>query len=245
MELSKKQHLSKFNRLKRKTNRTLKDEKDLHAYRHLAGGGWFDDLFQVRYAFSDSDTATYNQVQNYIITKLEVVRTPLKWTSHLFANIASLGTFDSQMKELGYDLVYHLYFLIYLQGYDMPILYEKSETVTFRFEQPETSIYTQSMDVAFPSGMTIESFVTTSQAKIKADDYWFYSFDKQNCQQFVLQNLQANNLLTPQIQAFVFQDASRLLSKAPDVSRKLAQHVSTISAIYKKLTGKGLIENAY
>lgn len=245
MEFSKKQHLSKFNRLKRKTNRTLKDEKDLHAYRHLAGSGWFDGLFQVRHAFSDSDTATYNQVQNSIITKLEVVRTPLKWTSQLFASVASLGTFDAQAKELGYDRVYHLYFLIHIQGYGMPVLYEKSETVTFRFEQPENNVYTQSMDVAFQPGMTIGSFVTTAQSKITSDDYWFYSFDKQNCQQFVLQNLQANNLLTPQIKAFVFQDASRLLSKAPDVSRKLAQHVSTISAIYKKLTGKGLIENAY
>jgi hypothetical protein len=245
MELSKKQHFTKFNRLKRKANRTLKDEQDLHAYRHLAGAGWFDGLFQVRHAFSDADTLTFNQVKDSIIEKLEVVRTPLKWTSQLFASIASFGTFDTQAKELGYDRVFHLYFLIHLQGYSTPILYEKSETITFRFEQPSFSIYTQSMDVSIPQDLTVGEFVTTAQSKISPDDYWFYSFDKQNCQQFVLQNLQANGLLTPQIQTFVFQDASRLLSKAPDASRKFAQHVSTISAIYKKFTGKGLIENAY
>ena len=246
-------HWKKYRQLERKAKTTgLHHEhlKDLLAYRRLHGAGFFDsitsgvkDFFSYRKDFSTADKKTFLANRDKRITKILIVRTPLSWFSQTFADVASLGTFSQQAKRLGYDRVYHLYSLIYLEGIEQPIMYEKNETVVLRFGSPATGQYTQMKEVQnIPSGLTLDTFITTAQKTMGDEEYWHYTFEKQNCQRFLILNLKANNLLTPELEKFIVQDASQLMAKAPTISKKLAQGVSDASAFVRKLTGKGLEE---
>jgi hypothetical protein len=241
-----------------KTYRTLErkarsdtgiNEKEAHNiidYHRLHGAGFFDsiknkvkDFFSYRKAFSTADSKTYEQNKNKRIVKLFVVRTPLGWFTQTFADIASLGTFSDQAKKLGYDRVYHLYALIYLEGVEQPLLYEKNETVVLRFGSPTTGEHTQMKQVSVPGNMTLEKFITNAQKQMGDEEYWHYTFDKMNCQRFLMLNLKANNMLTPELEKFILQDASQLLKKAP-IAQKFAQGMADTSAFLRKLTGRGL-----
>lgn len=249
IEAIKTHHWKRYRDIERRLkdgNTTEDEQKDLIAYRRLHGSGFFDsvknkikDFFSYRKAFSDSDTIFYNSVRDSKIAKLEVVRTPLSYFSQTFADIASFGTFSAQAKKLGYDRVYHLYIQFTLED-GTPILYEKNETVVFRKASPPRNDKTSAMAVQVPSGMTIGQFVSTAQSKMSAEDYWHYTFKLQNCQRFVRQNLEANGLLTPDLEKFIMQDAGALLAEAPKAALGLSQTVSDVGAFLRKVTGSGM-----
>lgn len=222
----------------------------LAGYRHLHGSGFFSSIkdkiksvFATRQAFSNADEKVYNSVKDKRIVKIEVVRTPLSWASQQFANIASLGTFGEQAKRLGYDRVYHLYMLLYIEGVQQPIHYEKNETIVFRFGSPSTNKFTEKHTISgLPADLTVGKFVETAKAKTPKEQFWRYKFDSFNCQRFVIDNLQANGLLTESLKTWILQDAGQLLAKAPSFMTKLAQAGSDVAAFARKITGKGLDE---
>ena len=253
LEQKKLYHWKRYRTLERKAKEegiNEEEAKDVIAYRTLHGGGFFDsikskvkDFFSTRKDFSDADKKTFAENKDKRIKKMMIVRTPLSWFSKTFADIVSLGTFSEQTQRLGYDRVYHLYSLIYLEGIEQPIMYEKNETVVLRFGSPSTDQYTQMKEVQnIPVDMTLGKFVQTAQNFMGEEEYWHYTFERQNCQRFLMLNLKANNLLTPDLQNFIMQDAEKLLSQAPSISRKFAQGIADTSAFLRKLTGRGLNE---
>lgn len=255
IEQHKIRHWKRYRTLEKKikSNKGISEKEagDVIAYRRLHGAGFFDsiknkvkDFFSTRKDFSNADRKTYEANKDKRIVKMMVVRTPLSWFSQTFADIASFGTFSDQAKKLGYDRVYHLYSLIYLEGVEQPILYEKNETVVLRFGSPSTGKDTQMKEVqGIPMDMTLGKFVTNAQKQMGDEEYWHYTFEKQNCQRFLMLNLKANNLLTPELEKFILQDASQLLAKAP-IASKFAQGMAETSAFLRKLTGRGLDEES-
>lgn len=253
LEQHKIKHWKRYRTLekKAKSNQGVSEKEagDIIAYRRLHGAGFFDSIkdkvksfFSTRKDFSNADRKTYEANKDKRIVKMMIVRTPLSWFSQTFADIASFGTFSEQAKKLGYDKVYHLYSLIYLEGIEQPILYEKNETVVLRFGSPSTGKDTQMKEVqGIPMDMTLGKFVTNAQKQMGDEEYWHYTFDKQNCQRFLMLNLKANNLLTPELEKFILQDASQLLAKAP-IASAFAQGLADTSAFLRKLTGRGLEE---
>lgn len=246
----KEQHWKRYRDIERrlKDGKATEDEqKDLIAYRRLHGAGFFDsiknrmtDFFSYRKAFSNSDTIFYNSVKDSKIAKLEVVRTPLGYMAQTFSDIATLGQFSQTAKKLGYDRVYHLYIQFTLED-GTQILYEKNETVVFRKASPPRGDKTSAMVVPVPPGMTIGQFVSTAQSKMSADDYWHYSILKNlNCQKFVRDNLEANGLLTPELEKFIMQDASALIAAAPTKLQDFTQKAIDVGSFLRKLTGSGM-----
>ena len=249
MEKSKLEHFKKYKALLvKERNQKPHNSKRLNTYKDLDGWGFFNsvknkitDLLSYRKAFSNADALTYSQNKDKKIVKLVVVRTPLSWASKKFADISSINTFDQQAKQLGYDKVFHLYMLIYLEGIEQPILYEKNETVVLRFGSPSTEQFTQMKDVNLNGReITLGEFIETSKTQMGPEEYFHYTFDKQNCQRFINLNLKSNGLLTNELQNFIMQNAGKLLSKAPKLSLKLAQGISNVAALGRKITGLGL-----
>ena len=254
IEEAKKFHYKRYRDIERrlKAGETTEDEKrDLIAYRRLHGAGFFDsiknrvkDFFSYRKAFSDSDTIFYNSVKDKRIVKLEVVRTPLGYLAQTFSDIATLGQFSQTAKKLGYDRVYHLYIQFTLED-GTQVLYEKNETVVFRKASPPRGDKTSAMVVQVPADMTVGQFVSTAQQKMSSEDYWHYNVKKGlNCQKFVRDNLQANGLLTPELEKFIMQDAQALISGASSGVQNLSQIGIDVGAFLRKLTGSGLEEGS-
>lgn len=238
-------HFLKYRKLIEKEKRgKLKDKTRLHTYATLEGFGFFNqvkNLLSYRKSFSNADEKIYFQNKDKKIVKMLVVRTPLSYFSKKFADILSLGTFSTQAKNLKYDNVFHLYSLIYLEGIEQPILYEKNDTVILRFGSPSTNQYTQMKEVSLNGReITLGEFIETSKSKMGDEEYFHYTFDKQNCQRFIKLNLESNGLLTSELQNFIMQDAGKLLSNAPKLSLKFAQGISDVSALARKVTGLGL-----
>lgn len=219
------------------------DQRKLLHYQYLHGSGLFDSIkefFSYRKGFSPADEKVFQKYKDHNIAYLQVVRTPLSTTSQAFADIASLGTFSSQAKKLGYDRVYHLYMLIYFDGVKEPLHYEKNETVRLRVGAPATNVFTQAREVPLHHmHLTLEHFIRTAQKFMTADEYWHYTFEALNCQRFVKQNLEANGLLTPELNHFIMQNAQELLAKAPSMLKRLTQRASDAAAFVRKITGTG------
>jgi len=253
MEHYKLNHYHQYQSLKAKKKHSKKEKAALQAYEHLEGGGFFDSVkdliskgvesvksvFSPRKAFSKADDKIYKQFGDKMITKLSVVRTPLDKGVQTLVNLLSLGSIKSQQQKLGYDQIYHLYLEIYLEGKAQPLLFEKNETVRLEDKVPAKTSKTQSMDIPITKPLTLQQFVMAGQQRM-GDDYWHYTFDKLNCQNFVQNNLAASDLLTPELTTFIMQDAATLVAKTNPIAKKIMQGVTDVAAFGRKLLGKGL-----
>ena len=253
------EHFKNYQRLQRKRKRTQKEDEMLHSYRILEGGGFFDSIkkgigkvvnkvkditsFAPRQSFSPADKKVLDTYGMKQIQEIKVVRTPLsKWIDKII-NWASFGKFQKEASARGYDDLFHLYMLIFVDGAPQPILYEKNSTPRITFDIPTDKYInanTQMIMVPLPSGsqLTLSQLVSNAQTDMGAD-YWKYSMSKLNCQDFISRTLKASNLLTPQAQSWIVQNVLDIGKTIHPIVRAGFQKLTDLDAYGRKVLGRG------
>jgi hypothetical protein len=66
-------------------------------------------------------------------------------------------------------------------------------------------------------------------------DYTTYSAFTLNCQNFLLNHLQANNLISPPLKQFIYQDTKELLERTPSFSQWLGKAITDIAGKGREL----------
>jgi len=99
------------------------------------------------------------------------------------------------------------------------------------------------MDVHLHGPLTFRSLVTP-----KGESFWSYSPGKWNCQNFLLRTLENNNLLTPELEKFIYQDPLHLLEGVGDTKLRVLTDLASLGTHYvvpglKKLFGWGIEDN--
>jgi hypothetical protein len=139
------------------------------------------------------------------ITHMDVGRTPVQSAITTAINIVSMGKFKENADKLGYDKLFHLFLKLTLDN--TQIILEKNEViniVNFQ-ERPNTEIEN------VPLGNPITLNELLGRAKEKMGDRFFrYDSAVNNCQDFILNILQASSLGNPQIFSFVKQKTEEL-----------------------------------
>ena len=184
---------------------------------------------------------------DYTITKAWIRRQPISWAIDKLLNVISLGTWSQGKKELNYPDLFHLGILLELRkGSDTKnVVLEKLERPHFteswkddaNVEYVPVILKQPSGQRAFPS---LDQFIQKTIDKIGIHRFVVYGgFRGINCQNFIMDLLDANSSLTPQAKAFIYQPIEELIKKMPSWVDKISQGVTDFSARARQFFGIG------
>jgi hypothetical protein len=169
------------------------------------------------------------------ITDIKVYRAPIESFVKSLLNLVSGGTFEKAVKSAHYDQMFHLALLIN-NSYTL----DKQAVVKFVRGLPSSGGETVSVPVSTP--VTIQQLVDNTKVKMGASKFSNYNARDNNCQVFVKSVLEANNLLTPELEKFVMQDAQAVFSEMPEYTSKVAKAVTDVGAWADKVvSGEGYV----
>lgn len=157
-----------------------------------------------------------------VITKIEVCRMPLSPILNKFG----IAFLKSNNKKLNYDKLYHLYILI-----NGKYRLEKNEIIQFTIGGRMGGSECLSTDL--PTNITIQEFFDKT-AKRMGNDFTPYDAVKNNCQNFVMGCLNANNISNSKLKDFVLQSVGSIAEDRPLETRAL-RTLTDISALGKYL----------
>ena len=212
-------------------------------------GDWFRKKFeQVKNVFkpnldkfNNTSNKTIMAYGNNIITELEIMRTPINQMFHKIFNLITFNKWDEIRKKYGYDELFHLALVatIKVNGVDKKVLMEKNEVVNIDTNiniQPNSEIFKVPLQ-----GKSLKIIDLLDNARNSVGNNTFFDYDafSNNCQFFIKYLLQYSGLLTPQADAFLFQDLKDVIKELPFYVSPLAKGVTTLGAIVSKLRGKG------
>jgi hypothetical protein len=184
------------------------------------------------------------------ITRMDVGRTPVQSAVTTAINVVSMGQFAKNQKELGYDKLFHLFLKLTMGNHAITL--EKNEVITIApFQEREG---TEMQNIPLGSPITLNQLI--SRAKERMGDRFFkYDSAINNCQDFIMNVLQASNIGTPNDFSFIKQKTEELFKntgKTRGVAKFFTDLGSKFSAITKgagvelsnvdknKISGKGM-----
>ena len=166
-----------------------------------------------------------------VIKSISVKRTPLNWLMTGTLNAVSFGLLNKRMEENDIDELFHLFMELVMED-GMRIGLEKNERIDMNVNmktRPKTE--TEPID-AVGSGITLDELMQKTRDKMGDDKYFNYSAKNNNCSDFILAVMDANDIGNDGDKAFVRQDAKTLFGKSTFL-RKL---VNTATDIAGKIT---------
>jgi hypothetical protein len=151
-----------------------------------------------------------------VIDRILVCRTPISSAIQKVLNALSLNKFEEAKKDLVLDKLYHTFMRLsyVLNGAHHEVVLEKNEKPYFS----ESRDRSQEENMVVPvAGLNIKDFVNNAIRKVGFNRYFVYDAFTNNCQRFVLDNLTSSPQVqvSPQVIAFVNQNAEQLLSRIP------------------------------
>jgi hypothetical protein len=168
------------------------------------------------------------QIGNEPITSIEIVRTPLSSFTRGFLNAISLGQFD-KISRKSYDQIFHL--SLFLNGkYNL----EKNEVIVFNQKNPKEAKSEVKSVSNIPSGLTFQTLIDKTKARM-GDRFGPYDAESNNCQDFLLNIFQANNIGDQTDLAFIKQDTKEIFEKLPEFSKVLGKAATNLGAIFNRL----------
>lgn len=219
----------------------------------LVGSGWFDwlrpitdpvkNLFKPRKEYNNTSQRTLRQYGHYVIHGLVILRTPITGALNHALELASLGKWNKIKKEANYDKLFHLSLLANLKtttGKVFQVIIEKNEVVNvstnFRLSKN-----TETYNLPAPKGdVKLGEFLNRGMDAVGRDQFFLYdAFKGKNCQNFIMDLLKANGVLTQGAMNFIFQPMTQIVQKLPGYIPDMARFFTDIAATWNKLSGQG------
>ena len=179
------------------------------------------------------------------ITGITLGRTPLGKPLMAALQVASGNTFSQKLDDTPYDKLFHLFMCIELNSTDKIVL-EKNEVINadigcknLNTKDTETRQITSS-DI--PTALTFNEALEKTRERMD-NNYFTYSAKDNNCQDFIVNFLTANNLGSETDKSWVKQE-TKVLFENNDKLRKIANTFTTIGSRIDVLKqGAGLKSN--
>lgn len=169
------------------------------------------------------------QVGNEPITSIEIVRTPLSSFTKGFLNVISLGQFEKISKKY-YDEMFHL--SLWINGkYNL----EKIEVVNFSRKSPKEAKSEVKPINQIPSGITLQQLIDNTIKRMGPQNFSTYDAQKLNCQNFLVNILDANNIGDNSDRSFIVQDAEKIFRELPEFAKVLGNAATNLGAIFNRL----------
>ncbi len=213
----------------------------------------FKKIVPVRKGFSNSDKVFLAKYGNWKITSMTVIRTPISSYIHKALSVLSVGEWDKAKARVGYDRLFHLALIGTLEAppgvnaTPIKFITERNDTVRVReFQANDIGRDTEQMVVPLvnPVSLTLNNIFDNVIRQV-GDKLWEYDPFSNNCQDFLIQFLGVDHLLTPQVDDFIRQKVKTIaesLDKVNPYTTSIARGLIGISARLRALTGKGLTD---
>jgi hypothetical protein len=169
------------------------------------------------------------EVGSQEVKSLEIVRTPLSSFTKTFLNAISLGQFGKISKKY-YDEMFHLSLLINGQ-YNL----EKNEVVYFNTKNPKEKNSQVRSVTNIPAGLTIQQLIDNTRDRMGAENFSNYDAEKLNCQNFLINVFDANDIGDSADRDFIFQDATKIFKELPEYAKVLGKASVKLGAIFNRL----------
>ena len=187
------------------------------------------------YGNSDYSTKANKMIEkfgNQPIQRITLVRNPVPEYLIEILNVVSFGDFKKKLKETEYDKLFHLAIV-----FDTPkgrVLLEKNEVINITETIPNED-GREDRDIPINKNLTFKEVLDNTERRLGKDLYYKYSAYDNNCQNFILNLLKANDLGTNEDYEWVKQDTEELFKSNPFL-RKLADGITDLAS---RFTGRG------
>jgi hypothetical protein len=172
---------------------------------------------------------------NEIIVSYKLKRTPVSKLLTTALSAVSMGEFGSRLKNSDYDELFHLFLEMTTQS-GKRISVEKNEVINMDVSPPSRpKEEVKNITSNIPSGITINSLMNNTRKRMGDSKFFNYSAKSSNCQDMILNILNANNIGDESDRNFVKQDTDFLFENLPYL-RKISNTVTTIGARANVLT---------
>jgi hypothetical protein len=166
-----------------------------------------------------------------VIKAIQVCRTPLSNTIQALLNLITFGQFNEARKQLNMDRLFHLYMRISynLNGANKQIILEKNQMPVFSF--PNVRRGEENISVPVSGQLMLEDMCSNAIKKVGNNRYFVYNAFSNNCQQFINDNLNSSPQIATNanIQNFIMQDVTTLISKQPWYTAKVASFITNFA----------------
>lgn len=204
----------------------------------------FEYILPLRQNYPPKVRALLQQKGNEHIERLTIYRAPLTRSTNLllqaFTTLAMRGKFQERLKDLNYDKLYHLA-LIAETKEGSRIFINKNEVIEIELNpklSPEAEL--KPIDLTLiPPNLTINQMLSNTQQRM-GKRYFVYNAATNNCQDYILNILEANNIGDQSDREFVKQDVQYLF-KGASRTITFASFLTSLSALKNRIIeGNGL-----
>ena len=157
-------------------------------------------------------------------------REPIVSLINTALNFISLGKWNEVRSRLNFDKLFHLSMVVQLRNPNAYLVVEKNEVINITDKFKMRSDRMEYITVPVPCCINFWDFMRKAQ-EAKGDSFFQYDAFNNNCQIFIDGILSANGINTPEVQKFVLQDVSNLLSDLPEYVQPFARLTTNIAGL--------------
>lgn len=165
------------------------------------------------------------EVDNIIIR-----REPIASLINTALNFISLGKWNEVRGKLNFDKLFHLSMVVQLRNPNAYLVVEKNEVINISDKFKMRGDRMEYITVPVPCCVNFWDFMRKAQ-EAKGDAFFQYDAFNNNCQIFIDGILTANGVNTPEVQKFVLQDVTNLLSELPEYIQPFARLTTNIAGV--------------
>jgi hypothetical protein len=174
------------------------------------------------------------------INKIQISRAPIMKSISSLLNILTKGVLKQRMDKFGYDDLFHLKLLVYLED-GTKIGIEKNEKINMTVnEKPKDG--EEYKDVyPFKQDITLNDLLEGAE-NIQGEKYHQYSGHSNNCQDFVMALLKGSNIGDDDDYRFVKQDVASLFEEY-DFVKKIQDFTTDVAGKLSEIVyGSGIVK---
>jgi hypothetical protein len=177
------------------------------------------------------------------VTSMTISRAPIEKYVEIMLNAITLGKFSQAIKKLGYDRAMHLFLQFDLEdGSRWKI--EKNEVIMLtKYNGPAKN--QEDMPVSnYQGNLNMADILENTRKQMGDANFSNYSAFERNCQDFILNILSANGLITEESRKFIMQDAQKIFQNLPGYTKGVSKSLTDLAARFNRfMKGEALNKN--
>lgn len=207
-------------------------------------GEGFEDFLPVRRNYPPQVRDTIYWKGNEVIKKMTLARRPLDKSVfnsiNFITQFATKGKFQERFKNMPYDKLFHLFLLITTTTGSF-IVVEKNEVLNVALN-PKITSDTEMKEITtnLPQNLTLAEMLYKTQSRMGGDKFFTYNAVRNNCQDFLLNILDANKIGDESDRQFIKQDVSGLFEGFGAVEGFISLATSLASIANRLIKGEGI-----
>jgi len=195
------------------------------------------DVIFNRKHYSPQAIAILDKYGNQKIKALRIYRVPLSSTLMNLFDVVTFKAFSKRMEDQPYDKLFHLRLDVRLEN-NVLLSFEKTEHVIIAINPP-TEPKSETMVINIIPDITFAELCNNTQKYMGINNFFRYSSRDQNCQDFIMSVLTANNSNNAEYSAFIKQDTKVLFDT---YLRKLANTATDLAGRVAIVNGSNIVK---